>query len=152
MVKNLSKTAIVFRSVKYSYTQLLQYAEKYCKTFLLDGKTPEKVMIFADNGPEYFFAIYGAVKCNACVVPVDVQSTPKEIFQILEECRPEIIFVSDSYKEKIKAIVHTILDYHCLLLAASDIEIADIEKMPIVEIPMRQDDHIMAIIYTSGTT
>jgi len=170
MVKNLPKTAIVFRGVKYSYTQLLQYAEKYCQTFLslespqshsstshLLPRTshlvpPTKILIFADNAPEYFFATYGAFKCNACVVPVDVQSTAKEISCILDECRPEILFVSEDYKEKMATIADTIKDYTYTILSSSDIDISDIDAMPVVEIPMRQDEAVAAIIYTSGTT
>ena len=152
MVKNLPKTAIVFKGVKYSYTQLLQYSEKYCQTFLSKGETPEKVMIFADNSPEYFFATYGALKCNACVVPVDVQSTAKEISNIMEECRPEIIFVSDFYKETITKIAGEIQNYTFTVLSSSDIDTSNTDEMPIVEIPMRQDEQLVAIIYTSGTT
>jgi len=152
MVKNLPKTAIVFRGVKYSYTQLLQYAEKYRQTFLSKGISPEKVMIFADNSPEYFFATYGTFKCDACIVPVDVQSTAKEISYIMEECRPEIIFVSEHYKEKIATIADAIPDYKCAIISSSDIDISNVEEMPIIEILMRQDDHLAAIIYTSGTT
>jgi len=152
MVKNLPKTAIVFKGIKYSYTELLQYAEKYSQTFLLQGNAPKKVMIFADNSPEYFFATYGAFKCNACVVPVDVQSTPKEIFYIMEECLPEIIFVSEYYKEKIMAVAHTIPNYNYTILSSDDIAVSNIDETPVIEIAMRQDEHVAAIIYTSGTT
>ena len=165
MVKKSPKNAIVFRGVKYSYTQLLQYAEKYCQTFLLAENTQselgslnsetsnqKKVMIFADNCPEYFFATYGAFKCNACIVPVDVQSTAKEISYIMEECRPEIIFVSEYYKENIAKIANSITNYAYTLIVPSDIDIADIDEMPVNEIPMRDDDTVAAIIYTSGTT
>jgi long-chain acyl-CoA synthetase len=152
MVKNLPKTALVFQGVKYSYTQLLQYAEKYCQTFTSKGKSPEKIMIFADNSPEYFFVTYGAMKCDACVVPVDVQSTEKEISCIMNECLPEIIFVSEHYKESVTQIADAIPDYNYTVLSPSNIDISNIEEMPIVEIPMRTDDHVVAIIYTSGTT
>ena len=152
MVKNLPKTAIVFRGVKYSYSQLLQYIEKYRQTFLLHGKTPEKVMIFADNCPEYFFVTYAAFTCEASVVPVDVGSTTKEIAYIMEECRPEIIFVSEYYKENIIKIANEIPDYKYTVLAPSDIDISNVDEMPIIEIPMRTDEKIAAIIYTSGTT
>jgi len=155
MVKNLPKTAIVYKGIKYSYTQLLQYSEKYSQTFLSFGKEqnhPEKVLIFADNAPEYYFATYGALKCDASVVPVDVQSTPKEISYIIEECKPEILFVSNCYKEKITNIANAIADYNYSILSPSDIDVSKVEDMPVVEVPMRQDDHIVAIIYTSGTT
>ena len=152
MVKNLPKTAIVFRGVKYSYTQLLQYIEKYSQTFLSKGKAPEKVMIFADNCPEYYFVTYAAFRCNACVVPVDVQSIPKEISNILDECRPEIIFVSEYYRENITKLATEIPDYDYTILSSSDIDISDIDEMPVIPVPVRKDDHVAAIIYTSGTT
>ena len=109
-------------------------------------------MIFADNSPEYFFATYGAFKCNACVVPVDVQSTSKEISLIVAECRPEIIFVSECYKEKVDEIAAAIPHYEYKILSSSNIDVSNIDEMPVVEIPMRQDDDLAAIIYTSGTT
>ena len=152
MVKNLPKTAIVFRGVKYSYTQLLQYIEKYSQTFLSKGKAPERVMIFADNCPEYYFVTYAAFRCNACVVPVDVQSIPKEISNILDECRPEIIFVSEYYRENITKLAAEIPDYEYTILSSSDIDISDIDEMPVIPVPVRKDDHVAAIIYTSGTT
>ena len=152
MIRNLPKTAIVFQGVKYSYTKLLQYIEKYCQTFLLHKKPLEKVMIFADNCPEYYFVTYAAFRCDACVVPVDVQSTPKEILNIIEESRPEIIFVSECYKEKIAKISGGISGFHSTILSSSSIDLSDIEEMPVIEVPDRKDDHIAAIIYTSGTT
>jgi len=152
MIKNLPRTAIVFRGIKYSYSELLQYAEKYCQTFLVKEKNPEKIMIFADNCPEYYFVTYGAMKCNAAVVPVDVQSQAKEISYIMEECRPEIIFVSECYKEKMAAIAGGIPDYTYTLLSSSDIDISDIDTIPVKEIPVRKDEQVVAIIYTSGTT
>ncbi|MDR0206307.1 MAG: AMP-binding protein [Bacteroidales bacterium] len=152
MVKNLPKTAIVFRGVTYSYTQLLQYIEKYSQTFQSKGKAPEKVMIFSDNCPEYYFVTYAAFRCNACVVPVDMQSTPKEISNILDECRPEVIFISEYYRENISKLAAEIPDYDYTILSPSDIDICDIDEMPVIPVPVRKDDHIAAIIYTSGTT
>jgi long-chain acyl-CoA synthetase len=152
MVKNLPKTAIVFRGVKYSYTQLLQYIEKYRQTFFLNRKVTKKVMIFADNGPEYYFTTFAAFRCEASVVPVDVGSTAKEVAYIMEECRPEIIFVSEHYKENIANIANGITNYKCTILSPIDIDISNIDEMPIVEISARKDDEVAAIIYTSGTT
>jgi long-chain acyl-CoA synthetase len=162
MVKNLPKTAIVFRNVKYSYTKVLQYAELYRQKFISDNncstlphteqRIPEKILIFADNGPEYYFVTFGAFRCNACVIPVDVQSDTKEIAAIIEECCPEIIFVSEHYREKMDAIAAAIPNYNYTILSSSDIDDTNIDEMPIVEIPMKTDDQLAAIIYTSGTT
>ena len=152
MVKNLPKTALVFRGVKYSYTQLLQYIEKYRQTFLMYEKSPEKVMIFSDNCPEYYFVTYATFQCEASVVPVDVGSTAKEIAYIMEECRPEIIFVSNCYKENITKIANEIPNYKYTILAPDDVDISNVDEMPVVEIPVKNDDRIAAIIYTSGTT
>jgi len=156
MIKNLPKTAIVFRGVKYSYTQLLQYSEQYSRTFLSlinpQLSIQPKVLVFADNCPEYYFVTYGAFKCNACLVPVDVQSTAKEILGIVAECFPEIIFVSEHYKETISKIVCEIQNYQYTILSPSDIDISNIEEISAIEMPVRNDDQVAAIIYTSGTT
>ena len=152
MVKNHPKTALVFRGVKYSYTQLLQYTEKYRQAFLLLGKAPEKVMIFADNGPEYYFVSFATFQCGAAVVPVDVSSTTQDIAYFMEECRPEIIFVSEHYKENIANIAGEIQNYSFTILTSSDIDISNVDEIPVIEIPMRKDDTVAAIIYTSGTT
>jgi long-chain acyl-CoA synthetase len=161
MVKNHPKTALVFRNVKYSYTKVLQYAELYRQTFSphtshLTPHTshlkPQKILIFADNGPEYYFVTFGAFKCNACVIPVDVQSNAKEITGIMEECHPEIIFVSEYYKEKMNEIAAAIPNYEYKILSSTDIDDSYVDEMPVVEIPMKNDDQLAAIIYTSGTT
>ena len=176
-VKNLPKTALVFRGVKYSYTKLLQYIELYRQTFVSNvqsskfkvqssilsssnieeaegevGRDSLKILIFADNGPEYYFVTLGAFQCNACVIPVDVQSTAKEISCIMEECMPEIIFVAEHYREKIADIAAAIPNYEYKILSASDIDDSNIDEMPVIEMPLRTDEGLAAIIYTSGTT
>jgi len=152
MIKNLPKTALVFRGVKYSYTILLQYIELYRRVFSTNGKTPEKVMIFADNCPEYYFVTFATIQCKACVVPVDVGSTAKDIAYFIEECRPEIIFVSEYYKENISKIANEIPDYNYTILTPAEVDVSQVNEMPVVEIPVRKDDEVAAIIYTSGTT
>ena len=152
MIKNLPKTALVFRGVKYSYTELLQYIELYRRTFLIYAKAPEKVMIFADNCPEYYFTTFAAFQCKACVVPVDVGSTVKDIAYFIDECRPEIIFVSEYYKENISKIANEIPDYSYTILSPVDVDNYNVGEIDVVDLPVRTDDEVAAIIYTSGTT
>ena len=39
------------------------------------------------------------MRCKSIVVPLDAQSTKKEIEYVINDCRPDIVFISDDKKE-----------------------------------------------------
>lgn len=152
LIENRKKLAIVHKGKEYSYSELLQYTTLYQQFFTKNDRKPEKVLIFADNSPEYFFATYGALRCGAVVVPVDVTSTLKELSFIMNDCKPEILFISSSKKELIQEAITSIENYECNVYTAEDIDTANIHDLEPTPIPEAPDDQLLAIIYTSGTT
>ena len=38
------------------------------------------------------------MRCKSIVVPLDAQSTKKEIEYVINDCRPDIVFISDDKK------------------------------------------------------
>lgn len=152
LIEKKEKLAIVYKDREYTYSELLQYSTAYQRFFSKDGKNPEKVLIFADNSPEYFFATYGTFRCGAIVVPVDVTSTLKELAFIMNDCRPEILFISSSKKELVNEAVASIPDYNCEVYTADDVDILNVNTIEVTPIPEAPDDHLLSIIYTSGTT
>jgi len=54
LIEKKEKLAIVFKDKEYTYSDLLKYSTAYERFFSKDGKNPEKILIFADNSPEYF--------------------------------------------------------------------------------------------------
>ena len=151
MVQLHDKTAIVYKDQAYSYRQLLQYSSCYAKYFNKE-KQPEKILIFAENSPEWAFAFYGALSCNAIVVPVDVQSTQKEVAYIVDDCRPDIIFVSQSKLEFTEQICQLVGDFQGKIITAADIDITEVELLEPVEISITNEEQTILLIYTSGTT
>lgn len=147
LVSKQNKIAVTFKDVQFTYTQLLRYSQIYSDCFSSESK-PSKVMIYAQNSPEWCFAFYGAMRCNAVVVPLDAQSTKKEIEYVINDCRPDIVFISDDKKELFADI--DLLGAR--LFTKDDIVLSDDENIPATDIPLGNQEDTMLINYTSGTT
>ena len=147
LISKKDKFAITYKDVKYTYEQLLRYSQCYANVFA-SKKSPEKVLICAQNSPEWCFAFYGAMRCEAIVIPLDAQSTKKEIEYVINDCRPDIVFVSDDKKEMFSDLELQ----GARLMTKDDVDISDDENIPATDIPLRGKDDVMLINYTSGTT
>ncbi|MBO7201211.1 MAG: AMP-binding protein [Bacteroidales bacterium] len=147
MLRERNKIAINYKDKQYTYNQVLQISQIYADTFLADC-TPAKVLIFAENSPEWCFALYGSLRCNAVVVPVDVQSTKNEVEYIINDCTPDIIFTTDN-----KLDFFANMDCKgAKIITPSYITIDTADKVPISNIPIKEQEDTLFIIYTSGTT
>ena len=106
------------------------------------------MLIFAENSPEWCFALYGSLRCEALVVPVDVQSTRNEVQYIIDDCTPDIIFTTDN-----KLDFFSNIDCKgAKIVTPSCIAIDNSSNVAVSNIPVRGQDATMFIIYTSGTT
>jgi len=151
MIQLHDKTAIVYKDQEYSYRQLLQSASCYAKYFSKE-KQPEKILIFAENSPEWAFAFYGTLSCNAICVPVDVQSSQKEVAYIVNDCQPDIIFVSQSKLEFAKQACEQVENFQGKIITAEDIDISEVESFEPKAIDIENQEQTILLIYTSGTT
>lgn len=151
MIQKRNKIAITFLDKKYTYESLLQHAFVYAKQFS-NAVTAEKVLIFAENSPEWIFAFYGAMTNKSLVVPVDVQSSLKELRYILNDCRPEIVFTSSIKKDLVVGAIQDIEGYSPIVLTSEDISLDNVDQEATHDIPNGDDDSPVLIIYTSGTT
>ena len=147
MLEQRNKVAINYKDIQYTYSEVLQISQIYADTFL-DNCKPSKVLIFAENSPEWCFALYGSLRCEALVVPVDVQSTRNEVQYIIDDCTPDIIFTTDNkldFFSNIDCKGAKIVTPSCMAIDNSS-------NVAISNIPVRGQDDTMFIIYTSGTT
>ena len=152
MLSLRDKNAIIYKGISYTYTQLLQFSLLYKERLCLNVPKCGRVLMFSENSPEYIFAIYAALRADAIAVPVDVTSTEKELKYIINDCRPDVIFVEPSRKEFVANVLKQIEGFTTQLITPNDIDLSGVEEMPIVELPMGDDDTVICIIYTSGTT
>lgn len=147
MLEQRNKVAINYKDIQYTYSEVLQISQIYADTFL-DNCKPSKVLIFAENSPEWCFALYGSLRCEALVVPVDVQSTRNEVQYIIDDSTPDIIFTTDN-----KLDFFSNIDCKgAKIVTPSCIAIDNSSNVAVSNIPVRGQDATMFIIYTSGTT
>ena len=150
MIIKHDKTAIVYKGQSYSYAQLLQYSACYAK-FFSQKENLQKVLIFSENCPEYFFTFYGVVRCGGIVVPVDVTSTASELSYIIADCKPDFIFISSGKRELVEKAC-TQAEFTGKVVCASDIDVSEVDTFEATDIVVPPDEKTVLIIYTSGTT
>lgn len=147
LISKKDKLAITFKDDKYTYEQLLRYSQLYADKFSLECK-PGKILIYAQNSPEWCFAFYGAMRCKSIVVPLDAQSTKKEIEYVINDCRPDIVFISDDKKEMFADMNLQ----NARMMTKDDVVLSDDKNIPATDIPLGNLEDVMLINYTSGTT
>ncbi|MBQ4548701.1 MAG: AMP-binding protein [Bacteroidales bacterium] len=147
LISKKDKLAITFKDDKYTYEQLLRYSQIYADKFSLESQ-PEKILICAQNSPEWCFAFYGAMRCKSIVVPLDAQSTKKEIEYVINDCRPDIVFISDDKKEMFADINLQ----GARLYTKDNFQLSDDTSIAATDIPLGNLEDVMLINYTSGTT
>lgn len=147
-IKDHNKPAIIWNDEPIDFSSVIKNINKY---YSLMGNIPaEKIAIFSENRPEWIYAFYSGWKKDATVVPIDHMSTAEEVAYILNDCKPEVLFIS---KEKIEIIKETLeqVDYNPEVLIFEDLLTDSLEDAT-VDYPELDEEKTAVIIYTSGTT
>lgn len=146
-IKPSEKTALIWKDENISYNEVLKNISLYSSLLTLNNLS--KVAILSENRPEWIYAFYAGWKKNACIVPIDYMSSVDDITFILNDCKPEYIFYSDTTNENIQKVVSKI-SYEPFLINID--EIKTIKAGEDFSFPERDLNETAVIIYTSGTT
>lgn len=141
-----NKIAMILKDQKLSYKQLLSNIASF--STLIDDKAT-KVAIFFENRFEWVYAFYSAWLKNATVVPIDFMSSAEDVNFILNDCKPEVIFLSNQTAEICNKACSG-LSYQIDKLNVDDILLKKFSGE--VVFPKPDTDKTAVIIYTSGTT
>ncbi|MBA4320047.1 MAG: long-chain fatty acid--CoA ligase [Flavobacterium sp.] len=147
-IKNIPKTAIVWKDRNISYNELLKNINYYSRS--LENREVTKVAVYSANRPEWAFAFFAAWKNKSIVVPIDFLAQPDEIAYILNDSRPEIIFISEEARGNFGK-VQKLLHYKITVIIFESLT-EDAQKYEAVEISTEDINGTAIIIYTSGTT
>jgi long-chain acyl-CoA synthetase len=147
-LKNHDKDAIVFGDNTISYDSLISESKNY-SSLTKDFKS-DKVAIFMENRPEWVFAFYSAWINYSTVVTVDFMSSADDTSYIVNDCKPEIVFISNETKAVFDEVLQ-LLDYKPIIMNVDQIPSAS-ELNTEITFPKFNDDDTLLIIYTSGTT
>ena len=145
---NSKKKSIISQQGDFSYSELLQHIQQYALLFEAKGYT--KVAIYSENRVEWFFAFYAALQNNCIAVPFDFMASPEDVAYMLDDCQPELVFISEGMKESFAKVE---------LKSSHHPETIVFENHPPVHdqpdtswIGPEDNETTAVIIYTSGTT
>ncbi len=148
ILNSKNKNAIIYKDKTFTFNEVLQYSDLYADFFKEKGHT-SKILIFAENSPEWIITFYSILRVGAIAIPVDSQCTPHELAYIIDDCQPDCIFTSNEKNATVNAALAT-TKHKCNTYTTEDIPI--LENTKITEISVSDMEKTMVIIYTSGTT
>ena len=141
-------TALIWNKRTVSYLELLSSIEDYAQQFA--ATAGKNIVIFAENRLEWVYAFYAGLKHGCAMVPVDFMSSADDVAYILGDCRPAVVFCSESTHASMReAIDKAGVSPLVLILDDMTHQTGVGEALPI---PMPTADKTMLLIYTSGTT
>ncbi len=161
------KTALAMQGkygwIEYSYNGLGLLSRKIASYLIndLNIKRKEKIAIISESRVEFGAVFFASIIAGTTFVPVDIKLTIFEIESILNDCNPEIIFVSNKFlniAQKIKeksASIKKIILLDEVIDSKQNEEIISIRSIPdnyTTKFRHRSLNSTALIIYTSGTT
>ncbi|MCX6220003.1 MAG: AMP-binding protein [Bacteroidia bacterium] len=142
------KNAIISRQGDFTYSQLLQHIQQYAQLFGTKGYS--KVAIYAENRVEWFFAFYAALQNNCIVITIDFMASAEDVAYILDDCQPDLIFISEAMQEPYAKVVAKSKHQPEVILFENHPPVAGQPESK--WIGPEDNETTAVIIYTSGTT
>ena len=109
----------------------------------------DRVGILLKNRPEFIFALYGALKSGATVVPINSFLKAPEIQHILDDCQLKCLITSEDFDETVARLQGVIVVPLSTLGGSPEALRGD---LPAPTWPTIEPGDLAVIIYTSGTT
>ncbi|HIP93666.1 MAG TPA: long-chain fatty acid--CoA ligase [Desulfurobacteriaceae bacterium] len=125
------------------FGKLISYYQKNLKT-----QEEDRVIIFSENSPYFIGAYFATIFKGNIVVPVDPFLSSLELFKILRDCQPRVIFSSKNNLKVTKEAIKN-LGYKPQVIILEDVHLNSFSDFSLVD---RDINETMQILYTSGTT
>jgi len=134
-----------FRSASFGYAGIVRLARAFAARLQRDGFRPgDKVVIYAENRPEWVIAFWGCLLAGVIVVPVDFRSAPEFVRKVCAITNARLALAgAEVSRPELDSSVR-LLDLTELAESAGDSP----EPQPV---PARGDT-VAEIIFTSGAT
>lgn len=140
------------RRERYTYGDLREMVDRAAAYLAsLGAGHGSRVLLAAENRPEWAMAYFAILKAGATAVPVDSQLAVDEVVNLVRSARAPIAILSDDVRERLFDLGAVAAAAGLALRDVSFDELwtpRDLPK-PSAEI---QGDHVASLIFTSGTT
>lgn len=145
------KTAVIHGDRHYTYAEFNERCHRLGAALRQLGVQPgDRVAVLAPNTPLALEVHFGVPLMGAVLVMLNTRLAPTELAWILNHCGakvlladPQLLPALDNVRGNMPAIEHYISEYDELLAAA---------QLPLADLPVPDEDSLIAINYTSGTT
>ena len=153
---DLNKIAIIASKHDVTYGELLQRVAQFAR------KTPKgketKTVIFSENREGWAYSFFSVWLNEGIAVPVDASSTASDVAYILNDCRPDAVWVSKEKEPVLREALSLLNSQEPSVFIIDDYEGLSLQDEPVTSIlpwsalsePDNSDTAL--IIYTSGTT
>ena len=153
---DLNKIAIIASKHDVTYGELLQRVAQFAR------KTPKgketKTVIFSENREGWAYSFFSVWLNEGIAVPVDASSTASDVAYILNDCRPDAVWVSKEKEPVLREALSLLNSQEPSVFIIDDYEGLSLQDEPVTSIlpwsalsePDNSDTAV--IIYTSGTT
>lgn len=142
------KNAIIATQGDITYSQFLKHVQQFAGLFESKGFT--KVAIYAENSPAWIFALYAALQNNCIAIPIDFLASAEDVAYIIDDCQPELLFISAAMTESLVKIDQKIKHKPEIRIFEDIIPDESIGESQ--WIGPDDNETTAVIIYTSGTT
>lgn len=154
LIEPRPKTALAWQDEEIAYPDVIRRARARAASMPEAG---ERVVLFAENCPDWVYSAYGAWVAGAVLVPVDHLSTAPELAYVVDDCRPVLVVCSEHTRATVEgalAIASTrprVATFQELQAEAAAREGAPHDAQATAPITV-DEPSLAAIVYTSGTT
>lgn len=152
---DLNKKAIIAKEHDVSYCELLQRVAQFAK------KTPKgrqtKTIIFSENREGWAYAFFSVWLNEGIAVPVDASSTAGDVAYILNDCKPDAVWVSKERESVLKEAIEEANTETSVFIIDNYERLSLQDEPPCSILPWSalsepDNNDTALIIYTSGTT
>ncbi|HYS81367.1 MAG TPA: AMP-binding protein, partial [Anaeromyxobacteraceae bacterium] len=140
------------RKERFTYGELRAFAERVAGALAARGVRPgDRVLLAAENRPEWAAAFFGVLRAGAVAVPVDAQLSADELANLARSAGARLAVLSEAVLERLPALMaRWEAEGGPVPLLLADAMAGDPACAPAVRAP--QPDDVASLIFTSGTT
>ncbi|MEC0184206.1 non-ribosomal peptide synthetase, partial [Paenibacillus peoriae] len=138
------QAALFFEGRQLTYSELNKSANQLARTLQSYGVQPEqRIGLLVERSIEMIVGILAVLKAGGVYVPIDPEYPVERIHYMLEDSDAQIVLTQQTFIDRIS--------FNGITLALDDSAIYSADGSNLI-MPMARADHLMYVLYTSGTT
>jgi len=142
-------TALIYKDRFVSYKELYHRSCLFGKKLVAQGVKPsDRVLLFFRNSLEFYVAYFAIWQVGAIVAPLNIFLSERELAHIVNDSKPKLIVVSSDKIDFFRD------DNSISVLTEKDMDLTSEvpQNLPAFDIPSKEPNDLVVLLYTSGTT